>query len=154
MKGGRRLLSVGGVAVGGRDDQVELSKTFAVRDSERFAGVAYATVILTAMVLIFAEVLPKTYALRHPDRTALFVAAQSGAAAAVPLGGGAAQPRGEAAGRQGRQAAAQGRQEGGGPGQPQAPAHGGSGASAAQAPRPGAGSHGPRPHNGPTTVFF
>jgi Mg2+/Co2+ transporter CorB len=38
------------------------------------AGVAYATVIMTAMVLIFAEVLPKTYALRHPDRTALFVA--------------------------------------------------------------------------------
>ncbi len=38
------------------------------------AGVAYATVIMTALVLIFAEVLPKTYALRHPDSTALFVA--------------------------------------------------------------------------------
>ena len=38
------------------------------------AGVAYATIIMTALVLIFAEVMPKTYALRHPDRTALFVA--------------------------------------------------------------------------------
>ncbi|HJN04236.1 MAG TPA: HlyC/CorC family transporter [Alphaproteobacteria bacterium] len=38
------------------------------------AGVAYATVIMTALVLVFAEVLPKTYALRHPERTALRVA--------------------------------------------------------------------------------
>ncbi len=38
------------------------------------AGVAYATVIMTALILIFAEVLPKTYALRHPTSTALFVA--------------------------------------------------------------------------------
>ena len=42
------------------------------------AGVAYATIIMTALVLIFAEVLPKTYALRHPDRTALFVAPAMG----------------------------------------------------------------------------
>ncbi len=38
------------------------------------AGVAYATVIMTALVLIFAEVLPKTYAIRRADRTALMVA--------------------------------------------------------------------------------
>ncbi len=38
------------------------------------AGVAYATVIMTALILIFAEVLPKTIALRHPTSTALFVA--------------------------------------------------------------------------------
>jgi Mg2+/Co2+ transporter CorB len=38
------------------------------------AGVAYATIIMTVLVLVFAEVLPKTYALRHPDGTALFVA--------------------------------------------------------------------------------
>ncbi|WP_169544500.1 HlyC/CorC family transporter [Sneathiella aquimaris] len=37
-------------------------------------GVAYATLIMTAMVLIFAEVLPKTYALRRPIRVARFVA--------------------------------------------------------------------------------
>ncbi len=35
------------------------------------AGVAYATAIMTAMVVIFAEVLPKTFALNRPDRTAL-----------------------------------------------------------------------------------
>ncbi len=37
-------------------------------------GVAYATLIMTALVLIFAEVLPKTYALRRPIRVARFVA--------------------------------------------------------------------------------
>lgn len=35
------------------------------------AGVAYATLVMTALVLIFSEVLPKTYALRHPEKTAL-----------------------------------------------------------------------------------
>lgn len=38
------------------------------------AGVVYATVAMTALVLIFAEVLPKTYALVHADRVALRVA--------------------------------------------------------------------------------
>ncbi|MBC8239334.1 MAG: HlyC/CorC family transporter [Alphaproteobacteria bacterium] len=37
-------------------------------------GVAYATAIMTALVVIFAEVLPKTYALNRPDRTALLAA--------------------------------------------------------------------------------
>jgi Mg2+/Co2+ transporter CorB len=37
-------------------------------------GVLYATVMMTALVLIFAEVLPKTYALHNPDRMALTVA--------------------------------------------------------------------------------
>ena len=37
-------------------------------------GVAYATVIMTALVLIFAEVLPKTYAINQADRAALAVA--------------------------------------------------------------------------------
>jgi Mg2+/Co2+ transporter CorB len=36
--------------------------------------VAYATAIMTALVVIFAEVLPKTYALNRPDRTALAAA--------------------------------------------------------------------------------
>jgi Mg2+/Co2+ transporter CorB len=37
-------------------------------------GVAYATIVMTAIVVIFAEVLPKTYALAFPDRFALTVA--------------------------------------------------------------------------------
>ena len=37
-------------------------------------GVAYATLGMTALVVIFAEVLPKTYAIHHADRTALAVA--------------------------------------------------------------------------------
>mgnify|MGYP001549560142 CR=1 FL=1 len=38
------------------------------------AGVAYATIGMTVLVLIFAEVLPKTYAIRHADNAALLVA--------------------------------------------------------------------------------
>ena len=37
-------------------------------------GVFIATAVLTVTVLIFAEVLPKTYAFRNAERTALFVA--------------------------------------------------------------------------------
>jgi len=38
------------------------------------AGVAYATLVMTALVVIFAEVLPKTYAIGNPDRFALATA--------------------------------------------------------------------------------
>ena len=38
------------------------------------AGVVYATVAMTLLVLIFAEVMPKTYAIRNPDRIALRLA--------------------------------------------------------------------------------
>ncbi len=38
------------------------------------AGVAYATLVMTLTVLIFAEVLPKTYAIHNADRMALAVA--------------------------------------------------------------------------------
>lgn len=38
------------------------------------AGVAYATAIMTGMVVVFSEVLPKTYALNQPNRTALAAA--------------------------------------------------------------------------------
>ncbi|MBM3561481.1 MAG: DUF21 domain-containing protein, partial [Alphaproteobacteria bacterium] len=38
------------------------------------AGVAYATVAMTLLVIVFSEVLPKTYAIRNPDRLALAVA--------------------------------------------------------------------------------
>lgn len=37
-------------------------------------GVVYATFVMTALVLIFAEVMPKTYAISRPDRMATFVA--------------------------------------------------------------------------------
>jgi len=37
-------------------------------------GVVYATVIMTLLIVIFAAVLPKTYALVSPDKVALFVA--------------------------------------------------------------------------------
>jgi len=38
------------------------------------AGVAYATIIMTALVVIFAEVLPKTYAIANADKAALRIA--------------------------------------------------------------------------------
>ncbi len=38
------------------------------------AGLVYATLIMTAMILIFAEVLPKTYAIANADRLAMTVA--------------------------------------------------------------------------------
>lgn len=38
------------------------------------AGIFYATAITTALILIFAEVLPKTYAITQPDKMALSVA--------------------------------------------------------------------------------
>jgi Mg2+/Co2+ transporter CorB len=37
-------------------------------------GVAYATIVMTALVVIFSEVLPKTYAIAFPDSIALRVA--------------------------------------------------------------------------------
>src|SRR5262245_4207975 len=38
------------------------------------AGVAYATAIMTLLIVVFAAVLPKTYALAFADRVALYVA--------------------------------------------------------------------------------
>ncbi len=38
------------------------------------AGVAYATLLMTVLVVVFGEVLPKTYAIRHADRMAMLVA--------------------------------------------------------------------------------
>ena len=35
------------------------------------AGIAYATIAMTLLILIFSEILPKTYALRDPNRVAL-----------------------------------------------------------------------------------
>lgn len=38
-------------------------------------GVVYATLVMTILVLVFAEVLPKSYAIANPDKMALSVAA-------------------------------------------------------------------------------
>jgi Mg2+/Co2+ transporter CorB len=38
------------------------------------AGVAYATIAMTALVLVFSEVMPKTYAINHADAVALRLA--------------------------------------------------------------------------------
>lgn len=46
-------------------------------------GIAYATVIMTAIIVIFAEVMPKTIAINHPDRSALIVARPIAAAVAL-----------------------------------------------------------------------
>jgi Mg2+/Co2+ transporter CorB len=48
--------------------------TYALTDIFGSAGLAYATIGMTAVVVIFAEVLPKTYAITHADRMALTVA--------------------------------------------------------------------------------
>lgn len=48
--------------------------TYALTEIFGDAGLAYATLAMTAMVVIFAEVLPKTYAITHADRMALGVA--------------------------------------------------------------------------------
>ena len=37
------------------------------------AAIAYVTLVMTLLILIFAEVLPKTYAFSHADRTALAI---------------------------------------------------------------------------------
>ncbi len=50
-----------------------LASTLAVR-LVGDVGVAYATAIVTLLIVIFAAVLPKTYALAYSDRVALFVA--------------------------------------------------------------------------------
>ncbi len=38
------------------------------------AGIVYATIAMTILVVLFSEVLPKTYAIHHADQMALFVA--------------------------------------------------------------------------------
>ncbi len=47
------------------------------------AGVAAATLVMTVLIVVFAEVMPKTYAIVHPDRSALAVAGPVARAVAV-----------------------------------------------------------------------
>ena len=46
-------------------------------------GVLYATVLMTVVILVFAEVLPKTVAINFPDRASLFLARMVAAMVAV-----------------------------------------------------------------------
>ena len=46
-------------------------------------GVIYATATMTVVILVFAEVLPKTVAINYPDRTSLFLARMVAAMVAV-----------------------------------------------------------------------
>lgn len=46
-------------------------------------GVAYATIGMTALIVVFAEVMPKTYAINHADRSALTLAPVVRAAVAL-----------------------------------------------------------------------
>jgi len=48
--------------------------TAMLTDAFGAAGVVYATIVVTVLVVIFSEVLPKTWALLHPDRVALVLA--------------------------------------------------------------------------------
>ena len=38
------------------------------------AGILYATIVVSVLVIVFSEILPKTIAINHPDRVALIVA--------------------------------------------------------------------------------
>ncbi len=42
------------------------------------AGVAYATAVMTVVVLVFAEILPKTFAIRHANKVAIAIAPTMG----------------------------------------------------------------------------
>jgi Mg2+/Co2+ transporter CorB len=57
--------------------------TGALIDAFGDAGVVYAALVMTALVVVFGEVLPKTIALRRPDRTLLTIAPSVRIAAAI-----------------------------------------------------------------------
>jgi Mg2+/Co2+ transporter CorB len=46
-------------------------------------GVIYATIIMTVLLLVFAEVMPKTIAINHPERVSLFFAPAASVIVAV-----------------------------------------------------------------------
>ena len=72
----RREAMIGTVLLGNTLINIAVSALTTVVFVEAFgeAGVAYATIITTALVLIFAEVLPKTLAITNSDRAALLLA--------------------------------------------------------------------------------
>lgn len=67
---------IGGILLGNNLVNI-LASAMATSVMIRFfgeTGVVYATIAMTTLVLIFAEVMPKTYAISRPDRMAVFVA--------------------------------------------------------------------------------
>jgi len=69
-----RLL--GGILLGNNFVNILASSIMAATMLEIFgaSGIIYATIVTTALILVFAEVLPKTYAITQPDKMALGVA--------------------------------------------------------------------------------
>lgn len=69
-----RLL--GGILLGNNFVNILASTIMAATMLDIFgpSGIIYATIVTTALILIFAEVLPKTYAISQPDKMALSVA--------------------------------------------------------------------------------
>ncbi len=64
---------IGAILLGNNLANISASALATVAFVELFgdAGVIYATLVMTSIVLIFGEVLPKTYAITYPDRVAL-----------------------------------------------------------------------------------
>lgn len=73
---GQRERLIGALLLGNSVVNIAASTLAAGAFLELFghAGVAYATLVMTVLVVIFAEVLPKTYAINKPDRMSLAVA--------------------------------------------------------------------------------
>jgi Mg2+/Co2+ transporter CorB len=73
---GKRERLIGALLLGNNMVTITASTLAAGLFLELFghAGVAYATLVMTVLVVIFAEVLPKTYAINKPDRMSLAVA--------------------------------------------------------------------------------
>jgi len=67
---------IGAILLGNNTVNIFASTLAGYAFSQAFgqAGVVYATIVMTAMVVIFAEVMPKTYAIRKPETFALAVA--------------------------------------------------------------------------------
>jgi Mg2+/Co2+ transporter CorB len=72
----RREQLIGAILLGNNLVNIAASALAAGLFVDRFGdvGLAYATFAMTALVVIFSEVMPKTIAINHPDRTALVVA--------------------------------------------------------------------------------
>ncbi len=68
---------IGGIMIGNNLVNIlgsALATDLAIRVWGEHHGVLYATTIMTVLVVIFAEVLPKTYAIQNSEKTALILA--------------------------------------------------------------------------------
>jgi Mg2+/Co2+ transporter CorB len=73
---GRREQVIGALLVGNNLVNITASTLSASLFIDWFgpAGIIYATIAMTVLVVLFSEVMPKTYAIHHADQMALFVA--------------------------------------------------------------------------------